>query len=114
MKILLHVDENEKWNLALENGANIFAYGEKEGETFELEFVANGAAVETLVQGADGEMAGRMAELCDRGAVLAACSNALRKRGIGRESLCGFVTVVPAGVVEIAKRESEGYAYIKP
>ena len=28
MKILLHVDENEKWNLALENGANIFAYGE--------------------------------------------------------------------------------------
>lgn len=114
MKILLHVDENEKWNLALENGANVFAYDVAEGEAFDLELVANGAAVEALVQGADGETVERMAELHDRGAVLAACGNALRKRGISRESLYDFITVVPAGVVEIARRQSEGYAYIKP
>ena len=31
-----------------------------------------------------------------------------------RQVLCPFATVVPAGVVELAKKQEEGYSYIKP
>ena len=55
-----------------------------------------------------------MKGLADQGVVFAACSNALKGQGIAADRLAPFVAVVPAGVRELADRQMEGYAYIKP
>ena len=55
-----------------------------------------------------------LAELAQGGTVVAACQNALRANQIDPQQLPDFVRVVPAGVVEIAQRQEEGFSYIKP
>lgn len=55
-----------------------------------------------------------MDELSREEVVFAACNNALNMFDLKPEQLCVFAQVVPAGVVEIAKKQEEGYSYIKP
>lgn len=55
-----------------------------------------------------------MEQLRQRGVIFAACNNALNTFNIQQNNLLHFVEVVPAGVVELVIRQSEGYAYIKP
>ena len=52
--------------------------------------------------------------LREEGVEIAVCNNALRKNGIAAEELTEGVRVVPAGVVELAERQFQGYAYIRP
>lgn len=33
---------------------------------------------------------------------------------ITKEQIASFVTIVPAGVLELAEKQAQGYAYIKP
>jgi intracellular sulfur oxidation DsrE/DsrF family protein len=40
--------------------------------------------------------------------------NALKANDIKSSSLLPFITIVPAGVVEIAMKQQAGYSYIKP
>ncbi|MBC7342277.1 MAG: DsrE family protein [Clostridia bacterium] len=56
----------------------------------------------------------RMNELAHMGVRFAACRNALRSHSISEDRLPEFCQVVPAGITEIAKKQTEGYAYIKP
>ena len=61
------------------------------------------------------EMAAGCRELLrEEGVEIAVCNNALRKNGIAAEELTEGVRVVPAGVVELAERQFQGYAYIRP
>ena len=113
MKVIYHVDEMERWPLTIGNVKNMVAFYEEQGEAFTIEVLANAAAVaayrRTETKGADERK-----RLSDAGVIFAACSNALKANGLAREDLYDYVTVVPAGVVELAKRQSEGYAYIRP
>ncbi|MNE94913.1 DsrE/DsrF-like family protein [compost metagenome] len=43
-----------------------------------------------------------------------ACNNALKANFISKEALPSFVTIVPAGVLELVNKQHEGYSYIKP
>lgn len=115
MKVLYHVDSESKWHMVLENVKNMLKYGKENNTTFEIEIVANGIAIVGLIQ----EVAEKskwyleMDELYKENVVFAVCNNALKKFNPGQQPLCAFATVVPAGVVEIAKKHEEGYAYIK-
>lgn len=108
MKVIFHVDEPEKWQLALENVRN-FLNAEPEAE---IEVLANSAGVKFYIQGAS--INDLFAELVGEGVCFAACNNALRKFGYRSEDLPEAVIVVPAGVVELAERQEKGFAYIKP
>ena len=55
-----------------------------------------------------------MKTLSGEGIRFAACGNALKGTGLTKADIFDFVTVVPAGVVELAERQAEGYAYIRP
>lgn len=116
MKVLYHIDAQSKWHLVLENVKNTLSYGKQHNETFEIEVVANGIAIMGLLQ----EVAQKskwyleMDELYKEKVTFAACHNALSKFNPGNQPLCAFVKVVPAGVVEIAKKQVEGFSYIKP
>lgn len=111
IKVLFHVDECEKWELVLANCRNLLkAAGENRPE---IEVVANSEAVKGMVQSSDAD-ADLMQQLAGAGVGFIACNNALTGLGIQKEQLLPFVRVVPAGVLELALRQSEGFAYIKP
>lgn len=111
MKVIYHVDESEKWNLTLTNVSNMLTVYKQEGVDYQLEVLANSIAVKAY---AEEELKDKMQMLANDGVEFAACANALRSNQIEADQLHSFVHVVPAGVVELAKRQSEGFAYIKP
>ncbi len=55
-----------------------------------------------------------MEELNKKGVVFSACNNALKGNNINPENIGEFVKIIPAGVIEIAEKQMEGYAYIRP
>lgn len=115
MKVLFHVDDSARWTMALGNASNLLQYGHTTGTPFEIEIVANGPAVCELVLETATEVGiGAQLESLASSVRICACNNALRANDIAIEGLYPFVQVVPAGVAEIAIRQSEGFAYIKP
>lgn len=115
MKALFHVNESTRWKTALGNISNMLQYGAENSVSFEIEFVANGPAVKEL-QPSVAKLAGISAQLEALAANLhiCACNNSLVANGIAPSMLLPFIQVVPAGIVEIAARQMDGYAYIKP
>jgi intracellular sulfur oxidation DsrE/DsrF family protein len=52
--------------------------------------------------------------LQERGVSFVACRNTMRERGLLQEDLLPGVTTVPAGTLEVIRKQHEGYAYFKP
>lgn len=113
-KVIYHVDEVEKWPLTAANLTNMLENYRKNGVEYQIEVVANGEAVLGYTENAAANLKEKMEPIAAEGIVFAACNNAMNSHGIKREDLFSFVTVVPAGVVELADRQADGYAYIKP
>lgn len=110
LKVLFHVNEPERWPRALLNISN-FIKDVGRGNA-EIEVVANGAAVKSYLAG--DKLIQEMAGVAEWGVKFVACRNALRMHSLEESKLPSFVTVVPAGITEIAKKQAGGYAYIKP
>jgi len=125
LKVLFHINEPDRWQRVLVNITN-FLNDVGQGNA-EVEVVANGEAVSVfrsscVVTGdgsqccgpATGSLMEQMKKLSDSGVKFTACRNALKAQSIDEGRVPDFVRVVPAGITEIAKRQTEGYAYIKP
>lgn len=115
LKVLFHVNENERWNIALGNITNLIKdVGE---ENVEIVVVANGPSVAAFI---DEEKIKIMKGLSEKNAQFLACKNSLNKMCadgiicINVDSLPSFVKVIPAGITEIIRKQHEGYAYVKP
>ena len=106
---VFHVDETAKWGLALTNLENVL--NEVGEEKAKLEIVGNAEAVKGFL---DPSLTSRMETLNSRGVRFVACRNALKAFHVEQASLPGFIQVVPAGVVEVIRKQSEGYAYVRP
>ena len=104
MHVLLHIDESEKWPMLLANVEN-FLDAEEDAK---LVVVANGPAVRFYTE------RGKIDPLLRQRVDFVFCNNAMRGQEITAEDLDTNIRVVPAGVVEIARLQLEGYAYIKP
>ncbi|MGE5130738.1 MAG: DsrE family protein [Sphingomonadaceae bacterium] len=99
-----------KWNLALNNAENMQqALGK---DKVKIEIVAYGPGLNMLK--ADSKVAGRLNAALDNNVELAACGTTMKKMKVTKADLVGGATVVPGGVIEIMKRQSEGWAYIRP
>jgi intracellular sulfur oxidation DsrE/DsrF family protein len=101
MKVIFHVDEPEKWQLALENVRN-FLNAEPEAE---IEVLANSAGVKFYIQGASAN--DLFAELVGEGVRFAACNNALRKFGYRSEDLPEALLLFRLELVELAARQKK-------
>lgn len=116
MKILFHVDEESRWKVCLGNIYNTLKYYEDKEEKCAVEVVANAAAVRQLAQtgakeaGIFDEMSGYIAQ----GVRFIACRNALKGQNIQAQDLVKGVEVVEGGIIEIAEKQNEGWAYIRP
>lgn len=112
MKIILHLNEIEKWNVAFGNATNIL---KAEPET-ELEILIHNDPLKrlTIKESKALGLYDMLLELSKKGVVIAACNNTMNKFGLAAGDMCPFVKIVPAGVIELAKKQQEGFAYIKP
>ena len=112
-KVLFHIDELNKWKILLANVSNLLAG--MEHDALHIEVVANGEAVQYY--DLNQELYANknlMITLHKKGVKFVACNNALKSLGLEKERIIPLVEVVPSGVVEIVKRQSEGFVYIKP
>lgn len=111
-QVVIQVSDNDpkKWNLALNNALNVQkALGK---DNVDVEIVAYGPGLNMMK--ADSKVAGRMNGVLDSGVGLMACGNTMKKMKVGKDDLAGGVTMVQAGVIHIMKRQSEGWAYVRP
>ncbi|WP_262314796.1 DsrE family protein [Lacticaseibacillus parakribbianus] len=110
MNVIFHLDEPSKWPIALGNVTNYLAAAAAQGSVGQVELLINGPAV----LGATKAGGQPLAPLVAAGVTVAVCANAMKSHTITAAALQPGLTVVAAGVFELALRQHAGYAYIKP
>lgn len=111
-RVVFQVSDGDaaKWGLALNNANNVlqeFGPGK-----VDIEIVAYGPGIGMLK--ADSTAANRVTEAVQSGVKIVACENTMKAQKILRTDMNMAVDYVPAGVVQIMKRQGEGWAYIRP
>lgn len=111
LNTIFHIDESQKWNLVLGNVNNMLVYCKEHQIAFTIEVLANSEAVKQYM---DTKLYQKMELLALQGIQFVACNNALQGQHMNPNQLFSFINVVPAGVVELAIKQQQGFAYIKP
>lgn len=111
-KVIFQVSDADpkKWSLALNNVANVQEDLGKQNVVIEL--VAYGPGIGMLK--ADAEIANRVLDAMASGVEVVACENTMTNMHLTRDDMISKISFVKAGVVQIMKRQQEGYAYIRP
>lgn len=110
--VVIQVSKNDpaEWEMALINARNVRkAYGDKD---VNVEIVAYGPGLKMLRN--DSPVSAGLEAAQRDGVKLLACGNTMRMTHTTRQDLNWLVDVVPAGIVEIMQKQSEGYAYVRP
>jgi hypothetical protein len=99
-----------KWSLTLNNVSNLQdALGDK---NVEIEVVVYGPGIDMLKL--DSPVSDRINDAVNAGVKIVACENTMKAKKLTKDDMLGSIGYVPGGVVEIVKREGEGWAYIRP
>ncbi len=99
-----------KWNLALNNAKNVQqAYG---ADKVDIEIVTYGPGIGMLKL--DSSIANRIDESKKSGIEIVACQNTMKNMKLTADDMLPNTSYVPSGVVELIKKQKEGYAYIRP
>jgi len=111
-KLVIQVSDGDagKWNLALNNAKNVQqAYG---ADKVDIEIVTYGPGIGMLKM--DSVIANRIDESKKAGVSIVACQNTMKNMKLTNEDMLPNTSYVPSGVVEIMKKQGEGYAYLRP
>jgi intracellular sulfur oxidation DsrE/DsrF family protein len=111
-KVVFQVSDgdSQKWGLVLNNARNMQeALG---GNNVKLEIVAFGPGVAMLKVGSSASS--RVAEALKSGVKIVACENTMKAQKLAHNDMLPDIGFVPSGVVELMKKQQEGYAYIRP
>lgn len=113
MKVVFHIVAMKKWDLVLANVSNLLE--DAQDTDLKVEVIANSAAVKyyDTIQDIVVDL-NTLMQLNEKGVRFVACNNALNANNIEKHNLLDFVSVVPAGVSEIVRKQHQGYAYIRP
>ena len=112
-RVVFHIDESaiSRANMVLHNIQNLIDdLGQGNGE---VALVANGEGVKALLRSPNVHKR-QISKLAQRGVQFLACRNSLRFMGLDEDDTLDPIVVVPAGVSELAKKQAEGWAYIRP
>jgi intracellular sulfur oxidation DsrE/DsrF family protein len=99
-----------KWNLALNNAKN--AQQDYGADKIDIEIVTYGPGVNMLKL--DSVVANRIDEAKQAGIAIVACQNTMKNMKLTEADMLPNTSYVPSGVVELIKKQREGYAYIRP
>jgi intracellular sulfur oxidation DsrE/DsrF family protein len=114
-KVVYHISDSNNAMQALGNIRNHLNASPKAS----IVVVTHGAGVDFLIEDAKDKNGNPydavVQELSGRKVQFRVCNNTLEGRKIDRKRVLPEATVVPSGVAEVARLQSqEGYAYIKP
>jgi len=111
-RVIFQVSDNDpaRWNLALSNARNVQA--DLGAPNVQIEIVAYGPGLNMLK--AESAAAGGLAAALDTNVGLIACENTMQNNKVARDEMYGGIKYVQAGVTHIMRRQSEGWAYIRP
>jgi len=110
-RALFQITDNDpaRWNLILNNMANLRdGVG---GEGAEIELVAYGPGL--LMLKADSPVKERLAEALKSGVKINACQHTMRGMNFVPADMLPDIGYVPSGVVEVMKKQQQGWAYIR-
>jgi intracellular sulfur oxidation DsrE/DsrF family protein len=112
LRIVFQVSDGEpsKWSLALNNVRNV--QSEFPDDPPEIEVVAYGPGI-GMLRG-DSPIASRVAEALKTGVKVVACENTMKGLKLVYTDMLPDIGYVTAGVVEIARKQQQGFSYIKP
>lgn len=110
--VVIQMSDNDpaKWNLALNNARNV--QQELGPDNVSVEIVAYGPGLNMLKF--ESEVGSRLAEAEKSGIAVVACGNTMKAMKLTDKDLYAGVKVVPAGVIEIMKKQKQGWAYVRP
>lgn len=108
-KVVFHIDSLDKWGRLMANINNIFKVIQPEDA--DIVVVANADGIKGY--GMD-EHRESLKALHEQSVKLCICEQSMRGFNITRDDVPDYVISVPVAVVELAKRQHDGFAYIKP
>ena len=111
-KVVFQVSDGDaaKWNLALNNAKNV--QQDLGADKVQIEIVAYGPGIGMLKE--DATTSTRVSEAVKSGIQVVACENTMKGFKLTKADMNPAIGYVPAGVVELMKRQGEGWAYIRP
>lgn len=111
-RIVIQVSDNDpaRWNLALNNAKNLQA--DLGAANVEIEIVAYGPGLNMVKTGS--AVSNRIDESVLAGLEIVACENTMTNQKVTKEQILPGVSYVGAGVVEIMRRQQQGWAYLRP
>lgn len=111
-RVVIQVSDGDpaKWNLALNNARNLAA--DVGAQNVDIEIVAYGPGIGMLKM--DSPVGPRVAEASAAGMRVYACQNTMRGQRLEAADMLAGIAYVPAGVTHILKRQTEGWAYLRP
>ncbi len=111
-KVVFQVSEADPktWNLALNNMKNVQdALGKDKAE---VELVVYGPGIGMLK--AESTVGNRVNDAVAAGVKVVACENTMHALKLTKDDMLASIGYVPGGVIELMKRQKQGYAYIRP
>ncbi|MEO6895389.1 MAG: DsrE family protein [Caldimonas sp.] len=110
-RALFQVTDNDpaRWNMILNNMTNL-----REGvggEAIEIELVAFGPGIHMLK--ADSPVKARIAAALKSGVTINGCQNTMTGMKLTPADMLPEIAYVPSGVVEVMRKQQQGWAYIR-
>jgi intracellular sulfur oxidation DsrE/DsrF family protein len=110
-RAVFQVTDNDpaRWNMILNNMTNL-----REGvgaEGAEIELIAYGPGI--LMLKSDSSVKQRMAEALKNGVKVNACQQTMRGMNFTPADMLPDIGYVPSGVVEVMRKQQQGWAYIR-
>jgi len=99
-----------KWNLALNNAHNM--QNDLGAGRVDIELVAYGPGIGMLKR--NSAVAQRIDEATMSGVKVVACENTMHGHKLTKADMLDGIGYVPSGVVEIMKKQQEGWSYLRP
>ena len=111
-RVVIQVSDNDpaKWNLALNNARNL--QSDLGAANVQIEIVAYGPGLNMVKSGS--AVASRIDESVLGGMNIVACENTMANTRVTKEQILPGVNYVGAGVVQIMRRQQQGWSYLRP
>lgn len=111
-RVVIQVSDNDpaKWNLALNNARNL--QSDLGAANVQIEIVAYGPGLNMVKSGS--AVASRIDESVLGGMNIIACENTMVNTKVTKEQILPGVNYVGAGVVQIMRRQQQGWSYLRP
>ncbi|MDA8119915.1 MAG: DsrE family protein [Gammaproteobacteria bacterium] len=116
LKAVIEVDSAApaRWNYAVAVLSNIEKAFGGDPRRYRLELVAFGPGIRMLSVWNDAHNRMPLERLAAHGLKIRACHNAMLANHLVRKDIFAFARIVPAGVLEVARKEMQGYVALKP